>query len=142
MHTVRMFEHNPELLSQIRDQKIDFELKRSPDNSFAMGIIFNILIIFVVIFVLLTILRRSGQSQGNALNFGKSRARFQMEAKTGVLFDDVAGIEEAKEELQEVVSFLKKPEKFTAIGARIPKGVLLVGPPGTCLLYTSDAADD
>ena len=131
MHTVLMFEHNPELLSQIRAQKIDFELKRSPDNSFAMGIIFNILIIFVVIFVLLTILRRSGQSQGNALNFGKSRARFQMEAKTGVLFDDVAGIEEAKEELQEVVSFLKKPEKFTAIGARIPKGVLLVGPPGT-----------
>ncbi|MDE5105857.1 MAG: ATP-dependent metallopeptidase FtsH/Yme1/Tma family protein, partial [Trichodesmium sp. St17_bin3_1_1] len=60
MHTVRMFEHNPELLSQIRAQKIDFELKRSPDNSFAMGIIFNILIIFVVIFVLLTILRRSG----------------------------------------------------------------------------------
>jgi cell division protease FtsH len=54
-----------------------------------------------------------------------------MEAKTGVLFDDVAGIEEAKEELQEVVTFLKKPERFTAVGARIPKGVLLVGQPGT-----------
>ncbi|MGD1807357.1 ATP-dependent zinc metalloprotease FtsH [Dapis sp. BLCC M126] len=131
MYTVNMFEYNPELLDQVRAQKIDFELKRSPDNSFAMGIIFNILIVFIVIFVLLTILRRSSQSQGNALNFGKSRARFQMEAKTGVLFDDVAGIEEAKEELQEVVSFLKKPEKFTAIGAKIPKGVLLVGPPGT-----------
>ena len=65
------------------------------------------------------------------MNFGKSRARFQMEAKTGVLFDDVAGIQEAKEELQEVVTFLKKPERFTAVGARIPKGVLLVGPPGT-----------
>ncbi|MFM9157833.1 MAG: ATP-dependent zinc metalloprotease FtsH2, partial [Dolichospermum sp.] len=68
---------------------------------------------------------------GQAMNFGKSRARFQMEAKTGVKFDDVAGIEEAKEELQEVVTFLKQPEKFTAVGARIPKGVLLVGPPGT-----------
>jgi len=54
-----------------------------------------------------------------------------MEAKTGVMFDDVAGIEEAKEELQEVVTFLKQPERFTAVGARIPKGVLLVGPPGT-----------
>ncbi|HAE06522.1 MAG TPA: cell division protein FtsH, partial [Richelia sp.] len=54
-----------------------------------------------------------------------------MEAKTGVMFNDVAGIEEAKEELQEVITFLKQPEKFTAIGAKIPKGVLLVGPPGT-----------
>ena len=131
MYTVNLFEYNPELLGQIQAQKIDFEVKRSPNNGFAMGIILNIFIIFVVIFVLLSILRRSSQSQGNALNFGKSRARFQMEAKTGVLFDDVAGIEEAKEELQEVVSFLKKPEKFTAIGAKIPKGVLLVGPPGT-----------
>jgi len=65
------------------------------------------------------------------MNFGKSKARFSMEAKTGVLFDDVAGVDEAKEELQEVVTFLKKPERFTAVGARIPKGVLLVGPPGT-----------
>jgi cell division protease FtsH len=65
------------------------------------------------------------------MSFGKSKARFQMEAKTGVMFDDVAGIDEAKEELQEVVSFLKQPDKFTAVGARIPKGVLLVGPPGT-----------
>lgn len=131
MYTVNIFEYNPELLDLVRAQKIDFELKRSADNSVAMGIIFNVLIVFIVIIVLLSILRRSSQSQGNALNFGKSRARFQMEAKTGVLFDDVAGIEEAKEELQEVVSFLKKPEKFTAIGAKIPKGVLLVGPPGT-----------
>ncbi|MEL6247989.1 MAG: ATP-dependent zinc metalloprotease FtsH, partial [Cyanobacteria bacterium J06627_15] len=68
---------------------------------------------------------------GNAMNFGRSKARFQMEAKTGIVFDDVAGIEEAKEELQEVVTFLKNPERFTAIGAQIPKGVLLVGPPGT-----------
>ena len=98
MYIVNIFEDNPELLHQVRAQKIDFELKRSPDNSIAMGIIFNILIVFVVIFVLLTILRRSSQSQGNALNFGKSRARFQIEAKTGVLFHDVAGIEEAKEE--------------------------------------------
>jgi cell division protease FtsH len=65
------------------------------------------------------------------MSFGKSKAKFQMDAKTGVMFDDVAGIDEAKEELQEVVTFLKQPEKFTAVGAKIPKGVLLIGPPGT-----------
>ncbi len=77
------------------------------------------------------IIRRSAAASGQAFNFGKSKARFQMETETGVTFEDVAGIEEAKEELQEVVTFLKEPEKFTAIGAKIPKGVLLVGPPGT-----------
>ena len=68
---------------------------------------------------------------GQAMQFGKSKARFAMDADTGVVFDDVAGVNEAKEDLEEVVTFLKKPEKFTSVGARIPKGVLLVGPPGT-----------
>ena len=66
---------------------------------------------------------------GQAMQFGKTKARFAMEAETGVVFDDVAGVNEAKQDLQEVVTFLKKPEKFTSVGARIPKGVLLVGPP-------------
>merc|ERR1711939_851648 len=76
--------------------------------------------------------RAQGGGGGNpAMNFGKSKARVQMEPSTQVTFTDVAGIEGAKLELTEVVEFLKKPEKFTAVGARIPKGVLLVGPPGT-----------
>jgi cell division protease FtsH len=68
---------------------------------------------------------------GNPFAFGKSKAKFQMEPNTGVTFADVAGVDEAKQEFMEVVEFLKRPERFTAVGARIPKGVLLVGPPGT-----------
>ncbi|KAL6561628.1 ATP-dependent zinc metalloprotease FTSH 2, chloroplastic [Orobanche minor] len=68
---------------------------------------------------------------GFPLAFGQSKAKFQMEPNTGVTFDDVAGVDEAKQDFMEVVEFLKKPGRFTAVGARIPKGVLLVGPPGT-----------
>ena len=63
--------------------------------------------------------------------FGKSKAKFQMEPNTGVTFDDVAGVNEAKNDFMEIVEFLKRPERFTAVGAKIPKGCLLVGPPGT-----------
>lgn len=65
------------------------------------------------------------------ISFNRSKAKFQMEPSTGVTFDDVAGVDEAKQDFQEIVEFLKTPEKFAAVGARIPKGVLLVGPPGT-----------
>jgi cell division protease FtsH len=88
-------------------------------------------VIIIVLGLLVFIIRRSANASGQAMNFGKSRARFQMEAKTGIEFNDVAGVDEAKEDLEEVVTFLKQPEKFTAIGAKIPKGVLLIGPPGT-----------
>ncbi|MGB3533272.1 MAG: ATP-dependent zinc metalloprotease FtsH [Microcoleaceae cyanobacterium] len=129
---VELLDRNPELLQSVQTQsELEYEVKPSADNSAAMGLMINLLVIFVVLAFLLMIVRRSTQASGQAMNFGKSRARFQMEAKTGVLFDDVAGIQEAKEELQEVVTFLKEPERFTAIGAKIPKGVLLVGPPGT-----------
>ncbi len=131
---VRLFDSNPELISKLRDSGVDYEVRRTTDNSALMGLLANLLIFVLLLSGLLLILRRSANAPGGpgqAMNFGKSRARFQMEAKTGVTFDDVAGIEEAKEELQEVVTFLKKPEKFTAVGARIPKGVLLIGPPGT-----------
>ena len=72
-----------------------------------------------------------GMGGNNPMAFGKSKAKLQMEPNTGVTFDDVAGVDEAKQDFMEVVEFLKKPERFTAVGAKIPKGVLLVGPPGT-----------
>ena len=128
---VVLLEQYPELTEKLRNNNVEFDVEPSTDNTAAVSLVANLFLILVVLVVLTMILRRSSNSSGQALNFGKSRARFQMEAKTGVIFDDVAGIEEAKEELQEVVTFLKQPERFTAVGAKIPKGVLLVGPPGT-----------
>ena len=122
---------NLELIERARENNIELEVKPSADSTAVAWLVTNTLIAVLIIGGLLLLLRRSANASGQAMNFGKSRARFQMEAKTGVMFDDVAGIEEAKEELQEVVSFLKQPEKFTAVGARIPNGVLLIGPPGT-----------
>ncbi|MFE4107143.1 ATP-dependent zinc metalloprotease FtsH [Almyronema epifaneia] len=124
-------DRNPELIERLRDNRIDFEVVEASDNGALAWLATNSLLALILIIGLLMILRRSANASGNAMNFGRSKARFQMEAKTGVLFDDVAGIEEAKEELQEVVTFLKQPERFTAVGARIPKGVLLIGQPGT-----------
>ncbi|NEZ66144.1 ATP-dependent zinc metalloprotease FtsH [Leptolyngbyaceae cyanobacterium CCMR0082] len=135
LHEVTLFAndvYNQPLLQKLRGSSdVEYEVLERSDNSALTGLAVNALLALIVVFALLMILRRSANSASGAMNFGRSRARFQMEAKTGVMFDDVAGIEEAKEELQEVVVFLKNPEKFTAIGARIPKGVLLVGQPGT-----------
>jgi len=124
----------PELISRLRADNISFDSHPPRNDAAVWGWLGNLLFPLLLIGGLFLLFRRSNSmpgGPGQAMNFGKSRARFQMEAKTGIMFDDVAGIEEAKEELQEVVTFLKKPEKFTAVGAKIPKGVLLVGPPGT-----------
>ena len=124
----------PELIQKLREKQVSFDAHPMRNDGAIWGLLGNLVFPVLLITGLFFLFRRSNNlpgGPGQAMNFGKSRARFQMEAKTGVKFDDVAGIEEAKEELQEVVTFLKQPEKFTAVGARIPKGVLLVGPPGT-----------
>jgi cell division protease FtsH len=124
----------PELIARLRQANISFDAHPPRNDGAIWGLLGNLIFPILLISGLFFLFRRSNNlpgGPGQAMNFGKSRARFQMEAKTGVKFDDVAGIEEAKEELQEVVTFLKQPERFTAVGARIPKGVLLVGPPGT-----------
>ncbi|MBE9215751.1 ATP-dependent zinc metalloprotease FtsH [Plectonema cf. radiosum LEGE 06105] len=128
---VKLLDQNPELIKKLRDNKVDFAEVSSQNSRVAVGLLINLMWILPLVALMLLFLRRTTNASSQAMNFGKSKARFQVEAKTGVKFDDVAGIEEAKEELGEVVTFLKLPEKFTAIGARIPKGVLLVGPPGT-----------
>jgi cell division protease FtsH len=124
----------PELVAKLKETGVNFDAHPMRNDGAIWGLLGNLVFPVLLIAGLFFLFRRSSNlpgGPGQAMSFGKSRARFQMEAKTGVKFDDVAGIEEAKEELQEVVTFLKQPERFTAVGARIPKGVLLVGPPGT-----------
>lgn len=87
-------------------------------------------VIFVAIWGLL-MKRMGGGGAGGFLEIGKSKAKVYMEKQTGVTFDDVAGVDEAKAELHEIIEFLKEPKRYGRLGARIPKGVLLVGPPGT-----------
>ncbi|MBE9052126.1 ATP-dependent zinc metalloprotease FtsH [Nostocales cyanobacterium LEGE 11386] len=128
---VRLLNQNTELINTLKEQDVDFGQVSSANSRIAVGLLINLMWILPLVALMLLFLRRSTNASNQAMNFGKSRARFQMEAKTGVKFDDVAGVEEAKEELGEVVTFLKQPERFTAVGARIPKGVLLIGPPGT-----------
>jgi len=126
--------NSSELVGHLRETGISLDSHPPRNDGAIWGALGNLLFPLLLIGGLFFLFRRSsgvGGGPGQAMSFGKSKARFMMEAKTGVMFDDVAGIDEAKEELQEVVTFLKKPERFTAVGARIPKGVLLVGPPGT-----------
>ena len=126
--------YSPGLVAKIRSSHIRIESHPISNEGAIWGFLGNLLFPILLIGSLFFLFRRSSNlpgGPGQAMSFGKSKARFQMEAKTGIMFHDVAGIDEAKEELQEVVTFLKEPERFTAVGAKIPKGVLLVGPPGT-----------
>jgi cell division protease FtsH len=127
-----------ELLQKLREKNIDFAAHNAQEDSgsFLFNLIGNLAFPLAVIGVLFLLSRRSGGMGGPGgpgfpMAFGQSKAKFQMEPNTGVTFDDVAGVDEAKQDFMEVVEFLKKPERFTSVGARIPKGVLLVGPPGT-----------
>ncbi len=111
--------------------QVKYVVKEPPQISNWLGILVNLLPLIFFGAILLFMMRQAQGSNNQALSFGKSRARMFMGNKPTITFTDVAGVEEAKQELQEVVEFLKYPEKFSALGARIPKGVLLVGPPGT-----------
>lgn len=135
-YQVTLLNGYPELFQKIRaanrgGEQVQLDVQPSAARAEILGIVANLLLIMLLVGGLVMIFKRSSQVGNQAMNFGKSKARFHMEAKTGVTFDDVAGIEEAKAELQEVVTFLKQPDRFTAVGAKIPRGVLLIGSPGT-----------
>ncbi len=124
--------NDPDLINILSQNNVDISVMPQSDEGFwfkALSSLFFPILLLVGLFFLL---RRAQSGPGSqAMNFGKSKARVQMEPQTQVTFGDVAGIEQAKLELSEVVDFLKNADRFTAIGAKIPKGVLLVGPPGT-----------
>jgi cell division protease FtsH len=125
---------NTELMKSLRENNVDIAVKAPQQPTLVWQLLSTFLVPLLLIFVLLIVLRRLSNAPGGpgqTLSFGKTKARFSPEAKTGIMFEDVAGIDTAKEELQEVVTFLKQPDRFTAVGAKIPKGVLLIGPPGT-----------
>ncbi len=108
-----------------------FKAKDAPDTSWLQILLTTLFPIILIVGFILFMMRQAQGTNNQALSFGKSRARMFLGNKTVVTFNDVAGVDEAKQELQEVVEFLKYPEKFNSLGARIPRGVLLIGPPGT-----------
>jgi cell division protease FtsH len=125
---------NVELIKALKENKVNIGVKPIRQPSVFWQLASTLFLPVLFIFLLFFLFKRVNNAPGGpaqTLGFGKSRAKFSPEAKTGVIFDDVAGVDSAKEELQEVVTFLKQPDRFTAVGAKIPKGVLLVGPPGT-----------
>ena len=122
---------DPNLPKILIDHNVDVTVKPSSNSGMWWYILSNVGSIVIIIFFWMMMMRSlSGGGNSQVFNFGKSRARLFLENKPKITFNDVAGLEEVKEELQEEIDFLKNPRKFSALGAKIPKGVLLVGPPG------------
>jgi len=120
----------------LQHERVRYAVQDIPRDSWMQSLLPMLIVVAVVIILFTAILNRQNMMMGGPANdkmsnFGKSRAKLVEGSKVNVSFEDVAGLKEEKEELKEVVDFLKKPEDFTAVGARIPKGILLVGPPGT-----------
>jgi len=124
-----------QLIQKLKDYNIDFDAHPMPRKSLFVTIASNLILPLIFIGGLIFFFQNSenfSQNSGSSpMSLGKSPARFDQRPETGISFDDIAGIDEAKAEFEEIVSFLKEPERYTLVGAKIPKGVLLVGPPGT-----------
>ncbi|MCX7964994.1 MAG: ATP-dependent zinc metalloprotease FtsH [Syntrophorhabdaceae bacterium] len=120
---------DPELVKQLQENKIKYT--GYYENKIIKAIVSWVLPFAIIILIWNLLLRRMGGAPSSVLNFGKSRGKIYGEDEIKITFDDVAGVDEAKEELKEIIEYLRNPNKFLNIGGRIPKGILLVGPPGT-----------
>ncbi|MEA1901339.1 MAG: ATP-dependent zinc metalloprotease FtsH [Thermodesulfobacteriota bacterium] len=120
-----------DLIKMLRQKGVAINAKPPSESPWYMSLLVSWLPMIVLIGIWIFFMRQMQAGGGKALSFGKSRARLQSDQAPKVTFEDVAGIDEAKEELGEIIDFLKEPKKFTRLGGRIPKGVLLMGPPGT-----------
>jgi cell division protease FtsH len=123
--------NDPELVKTLRDKKVKIAAKPEDESPWYMVLLVNWFPMLLLIGVWIFFMRQMQVGGGKAMSFGKSRAKLLTENQHRMTFADVAGVEEAKEELQEIIAFLKDPKKFTRLGGRIPKGCILVGPPGT-----------
>ncbi|MGQ9508632.1 MAG: ATP-dependent zinc metalloprotease FtsH [Thermodesulfobacteriota bacterium] len=122
---------DPEMIKILREKKIVIHAKKEEDSPLWQNILIQWFPMIILIGVWIFFMRQVQIGGGKALSFGKSRAKVLTKDQFKVTFDNVAGVEEAKEELQEIIEFLKDPKKFTKLGGRIPKGILLIGAPGT-----------
>ncbi len=122
---------DPDLMKLLKEYNVEVIVKPEEESKWYMTILVSWFPMILLIGVWIFFMRQMQTGGGKAMSFGKSRARLLSESQQKVTFDDVAGIDEAKEELEEIIEFLKDPKKFTRLGGRIPKGVLLIGLPGT-----------
>ncbi len=120
-----------DLTQKLLDKKVTIQAKPEEEHFSWFSLFISWFPLLLLVGIWIFFMRQMQVGGGKAMSFGKSRAKLLTEAQGKITFEDVAGIEEAKEELQEIIAFLKEPKKFTALGGKIPKGVLLVGPPGT-----------
>src|SRR5947209_11886331 len=123
--------NDPELVKSLRDKRVKIAAKPEDESPWYMVLLLNWLPMLLLIGVWIFFMRQMQVGGGKAMSFGKSRAKLLTENQHRITFSDVAGVEEAKDELQEIIACLKEPKKFTKLGGRIPKGCLLVGAPGT-----------
>ena len=125
------FPDDPGLTQRMREHNVDIKVAQEDNNITLLSVLINWFPMLLFVGVMIFLMRQMQASGGKAMGFGKSRAKMLTERQGRVTFEDVAGVDEAKDDLVEIVDFLKDPQKFQKLGGRIPKGVLLVGPPGT-----------